>query len=94
MKPKVLFGMICGLFIVLHAFASYAECIVCNNKVVCIEASKAETLNKCGRPITVQKEEWELSIKETWTYITNGSYRYLYFDANKLVGIKDGTAAD
>lgn len=110
MKLSVLFAMICGLFIVAQAFPLFADCVICNNQAVCNDASKAETLHKCGPPLYISRDESETTgrasryggevrfqsqtiIKETWTYILDKGYRYLYFVGDRLVEVRHGTSA-
>lgn len=89
----VIIGLVIGLVVTVGiAWATQAEAgMLCKYGGVYQDSSKAEVLQKCGPPIYVQKEGWEFSANEVWTYNDRGVYRYLHFRGNKLDWIENGS---
>ncbi len=52
-------------------------------------SSKAEVLQKCGKPIFI--DGTIISSYQVWTYNDQGIYRYLHFRGNFLDQIEDGS---
>uniref|UniRef100_A0A6H1Z6Z3 DUF2845 domain-containing protein n=1 Tax=viral metagenome TaxID=1070528 RepID=A0A6H1Z6Z3_9ZZZZ len=79
--------LILGLFAL--AITSNADAgMRCDGGFVHQGASKAEVLDKCGRPIFI--DGTIVSSYQVWTYNDDGIYRYLHFRGNKLDWIEDG----